>query len=151
MGYVDRSLAPGESVVYRTRLHPVIFMWPALLFFITYAAFLSGFQVVAQILLASACIAAFVVILMYLRSEFAVTSRRVLGILTAGYNSEYSEIALIELRDAELKRGMLGGLFDYGTVVITDRQGVTHKFSCVPAQFFKHVQARDKRVRRILR
>lgn len=151
MGYVERSLAPGERIVYRTKLHPVIFVWPALLFFVTYAAFRSGFGVVAQILLASACISAFLVISMYLRSEFAVTNRRVLGILAAGYNSEYPEVPLIELRDAEFKRGILGGLFDYGTVVITDGQGATHKFSCVPTEFFKHVQARDERVRRILR
>jgi hypothetical protein len=150
MGYIQRSLADGERIVYRTRMHPVIFVWPALLFFITYTAFQSGFEGVAQILLAFACITAFVVISTYLRSEFAVTSRRVLGKLAFGYNPEYPEVELIELHDAEFKPGLLSSLFDYGTLIITDREGRRHKFSGVPAEFYEHVQARNERARRAL-
>src|SRR5881397_1186413 len=28
MGYVEESLAPGEEVVYRTRLHSIVMFWP---------------------------------------------------------------------------------------------------------------------------
>jgi hypothetical protein len=150
MGYIQRSLADGERIVYRTRLHPVIFVWPVLFFLITYTAFLSGSEVVSQILLAFACITAFVVISTYLRSEFAVTSRRVLGKLAIDYYPKYPEVQLVELRDAEFKPGLLSGLFDYGTLIITDREGRRHKFSGVPAEFYEHVQARNERARRAL-
>ena len=150
MGYLQRSLADGEHVVYQTKTHPVIFVWPLVVFLTSFAAFVSGFAVVAWIFLALGLGAAFVIFQIYRRSDFAVTNRRVLGEI-GGYRPRRVEVSLIELRDAEFKRGMLGGLFAYGTVVITDRQGAAYKFSCVPAQFFKHVQARDERVRRILR
>ena len=151
MGYVQRSLANGERIVYRTKLHPVIFVWPILFFLITYTAFKSGFDIIAQIFLALGLITTFVVISMYSRSEFAVTSRRVFGKKAINRDSTYPEVQLIELRDAEFKPGLLSSLFDYGTLVITDREGRRHKFSCVPTQFYNHLQARDMRVRTVLR
>jgi hypothetical protein len=151
MGYIQRSLAENERVVYQTRLHPVIFIWPVLFFLITYTAFKSGFDIMAQILLSLTLIMAFVVISMYSRSEFAVTSRRVFGKKAINRDSKYPEVQLLELRDAEFKPGLLSGLFAYGTVVITDRQGARHHFSGVPTEFFEHVQARDERMRRVLR
>jgi hypothetical protein len=150
MSYIQRSLADGERIVYRTRLHPVIFVWPVLFFLITYTAFKSGFDIIAQILLSLTLIMAFVVISMYSRSEFAVTSRRVFGKKAFNRDSEYPEVELIELHDAEFQPGLLSSLFDYGTLIITDREGRRHKFSGVPAEFYEHVQARNERARRAL-
>ena len=31
MGYIDRHLMPGERVIYRTRLHWKLYLWPGLL------------------------------------------------------------------------------------------------------------------------
>jgi hypothetical protein len=150
MGYIQRSLADGERIVYRTRLHPVIFVWPVLFFLITYTAFKSGFDIIAHILLSLTLIMAFVVISMYSRSEFAVTSRRVFGKKAIYSDSKYPEMELIKLHDAEFKPGLLSSLFDYGTLIITDREGGRHKFSGVPAEFYEHVQARNERARRAL-
>jgi hypothetical protein len=150
MGYVQRSLAPGERIVYRTKLHPVIFVWPILFFLIAGVAFKSGFEVAAQIFFSLALLTTFLVVETYLRSEFAVTNRRVMGKNAAGYVPMYPEVALVELRTSKFKTGLLSSLFDYGTVVITDRQGGRHKFSGVPAEFYEHVQARNERARRAL-
>jgi len=150
MGYIERNLADDERIVYGTKLHPVVFVWPALLFLITLAAFKSGFDIMAQIFLSLALITAFVVIAMYSRSEFAVTSRRVFGKKAINRDSKYPEVQLVELHDAEFKPGLLSSLFDYGTLIITDREGRRHKFSGVPAEFYEHVQARNERARRAL-
>jgi len=150
MGYIQRNLAEGEHIVYQTKLHWVAFVWPPFFFLMAYAAFKSGFDIFAQIFLGAALIAGFGFLLIYLTSEFAVTNRRVFGKI-GGRPPRYLEVPLIELREAELKRGILGSFFDYGTVVITDRAGVRHKFPCVSTQFYHHVQARDKRVRKVLR
>ncbi len=149
MGYIQRSLADGERIVYRTRLHPVIFVWPVLFFLITYTAFKSGFDIIAQIFLGVALIAGFGFLLIYLTSEFAVTNRRVFGKI-GGWPPRCLEVPLIELREAEFKPGLLRSLFDYGTLIITDREGRRHKFSGVPAEFYEHVQARNERARRAL-
>jgi hypothetical protein len=150
MGYIQRNLADGERIVYRTKLHPVIFVWPVFFFLITYAAYKSGFDIIAQILLSLTLIMAFVVISMYARSEFAVTSRRVFGKKAINRDSKYPEVHRVELRDAEFKPGLLSSLFDYGTLIITDREGRRHNFSGVPAKFYEHVQTRNERARRAL-
>jgi uncharacterized membrane protein YdbT with pleckstrin-like domain len=36
MGYVDRNLLPGENVIYRTNLHWIIFLWPAIFLFLIF-------------------------------------------------------------------------------------------------------------------
>src|SRR5436309_16060309 len=89
MGYIDKHLAPGEQVVFRTRLHPVIFAGTA-----TFAAFVLGAVAlivsrnelspgtVALLWLAGVVIGLGSLLPLYVRwrtSEFAVTDRRVLG------------------------------------------------------------------------
>src|SRR3989449_9917523 len=88
MGYIEKHLAPGEQVVFRTRLHPVIFAGTAAL-----AAFVLGVvglivsrneltaRTVALLWLAGVIIAIGSLLPLYVRwqtSEFAVTDRRVL-------------------------------------------------------------------------
>jgi hypothetical protein len=151
MGYVQRSLAPGERIVYRTKLHPVIFVWPSLFILASVAAFVTEFLVAAWVFLAVAAAAGFVILRICWRSEFAVTNRRIFGKIRSGADPEYEEVALIEVQDAVFQPGVLGRVFDYGAVIITDKQGRTQKFSGVPKKFYDHVQTRDERVRRILR
>lgn len=150
MGYTQEHLAPGERIVYRTKLHRVIFLWPSILFLVSGAAYLSGFEIPGYLFLASALVAGFWIFFASLRSEFAVTNRKVIGKFAVDYFPGYPEVPLIEIRDVVFKPGILSSLFDYGTVVITDRRGARHKFSIVPAEFYKQVQARDARVRRVL-
>src|SRR5438552_16733811 len=86
MGYIDRPLVPGEQVVFRTRLHPVIFAGTA-----TFAAFVLGAvalivsrnelspRTVALLWLAGVVIGPGSLLPLYVRwrtSEFAVTDRR---------------------------------------------------------------------------
>src|SRR2546429_4489898 len=91
MGYIDKHLAPGEQVVFRTRLHPVIFAGTA-----TFAAFVLGAvalivsrnelspRTVALLWLAGVVIRPRSLLPLYVRwrpSEFAVTDRRGAGAL----------------------------------------------------------------------
>src|SRR5712692_4142545 len=88
MSYIEKHLAPGEEVAFRTRLHPVIFAGTA-----TFAACVVGatLLVIARnelsagtirlLWLAAVAIVAVSFASPYLRwrtSEFAVTNRRVL-------------------------------------------------------------------------
>src|SRR5207247_9148409 len=89
MGYIDKHLAPGEQVVFRTRLHPVIFAGTA-----AFAAFVLGAvalivsrnelspRTVALLWLAGVVIGPGSLLPLYVRwrtSEFAVTDRRGVG------------------------------------------------------------------------
>src|SRR2546426_6252639 len=86
MGYIDKPLAPGEQVVFRPRLHPVIFAGTA-----AFAAFVLGAvalivsrnelspRTVALLWLAGVLVGPGSLLPLYVRwqtSEFAVTDRR---------------------------------------------------------------------------
>lgn len=147
MGYVERKLADGERIVYRTKMSQAVFVWPVVFFLYAFVRLLSG---TGYIFLTLTAMSALVVGFMYLRSDFVVTNRRVMGRLPIGNKPECPEVALIELRDVEFKRGILGRAFSYGTLVLTDRQGALHKFPGVPAEFYRQVEARVARIKRIL-
>src|SRR5437763_14932765 len=92
MGYIEKHLAPGEQVVFRTRLHPVILAGTA-----AFAAFVLGAvalivsrnelspRTVALLWLAGVLVGPGSLLPLYVRwqtSEFAVTARR--GVVKGG-------------------------------------------------------------------
>jgi membrane protein YdbS with pleckstrin-like domain len=83
MSYIDRNLLPGEQVVYRTRLHWLLFLAPVL-FTVVVLLPIAGFVAngtwshYAWIPLA---IAILILLITYIRrrsSDFAVTNKRVM-------------------------------------------------------------------------
>ncbi len=124
MGYVERSLIPGERVVFKTRLHWIIF---------TKAYFLALTGVVGAVLWGRyaplvvagvlAAISAFCAVSRRLASEFAVTNRRVL--LKYGIFEKHSmEILLSKIEGVIADQSLLGRLLGYGTIVIEGTGGM---------------------------
>ena len=156
MGYLDRHLAPDEQVVFRTRLHPVVFAGT-----VWFAAFVVGAValIVARNELAADTVrilrlAAVVIVVSsfaspYLRwrsSEFAVTTRRVL--VKTGLVSVYT----VELRTPEIEaigvdQPLWGRLLGYGTLRIVGRGGTVETFPRVarPDAFREAVQRQAPR------
>src|SRR5262249_40986685 len=79
MGYVDHRLQPGERIIYRTKTHPVIFLWPVSLTVISLAGFLAGRENLGEISGGFAALLAVGDILVWQLSDLAVTNRRVIG------------------------------------------------------------------------
>jgi hypothetical protein len=151
MGYVERSLAPGERIIYRTKLHPMIFFWPLLFIPISAAAFLTGRENLGQI-----CLGLPIAIEIYnffwrQFSEFAVTNRRIIGKFFVNRVARLPEVMLVELRTVDFKPGVLKILFDYGRIIATDIRGTRHEFYCVPGEFYRQIQTRAERIERILK
>src|SRR5207247_9752776 len=119
MGYSDKHLAPGEQVVFRTRLHPVIFAGTA-----TFAAFVLGAvalivsrnelspRTVALLWLAGVVIGPGSLLPLYVRwrtSEFAVTDRR--GVRQVGPLAGVKvEVVLPKVEANRLRAGNSGPL-----------------------------------------
>jgi uncharacterized membrane protein YdbT with pleckstrin-like domain len=125
MGYDDRQLGPGEEVLARTRLHPVIFAEAA-----TFATFVLGTaaliiarnelapDTVRLLWLVAAVLGALAFVSPYLRwriSEFTVTTRRV--IVKSGLLSRHAlELPLPKVETIAVDKTLCGRWLGYGTL-----------------------------------
>jgi membrane protein YdbS with pleckstrin-like domain len=130
MGYADKSLAPGETVLYRARYHWVFYRSGLVVLFL--AALLGAAslyatrtapgagvaQPVGYLALGFAGLAAMLLAARSIRArndEFVVTDRRVLR--SVGLLSKEHEQAPIEkIQDITVTQGLIGRLLGYGDV-----------------------------------
>ena len=152
MGFVDESLLPGETIVYRAHVHWKVFMLPA--FFALSALVLIvasfvipviglGFAITGCILLAPAVIIGIERWIRYSASEFAVTERRVL--IKVGVIRRHSvEILLEKVEGIGVEQTVPGRLFNFGSIIITGTGGTRETFHemSAPMEFRRQVQAR---------
>lgn len=151
MGYVDANLMTSESVVYRTRLHKILFFWPGL-FAVVLAAI--GFWLLTQHQfqlsnvphMAALCfILALLVVLptyiKYVSSEFAVTNKRV--IMKVGFiRRQTVETLLQKIEAIEVQQTILGRIFNYGTISVVGTGGTIESIQMIshPLAFRRAVQ-----------
>jgi hypothetical protein len=144
MGYIEENLLPGETIVFKTRLHWNIFGRPALalvcgLSLLTVSVrevrgvgiFLSGVGVVMALL---AYIA-------FVSSEFGVTTQRV--VIKVGFLRRRSlELFLQKVESIGVDQGILGRIFGYGSVSVIGTGGTKELFRKVaaPLEFRRIVQ-----------
>jgi uncharacterized membrane protein YdbT with pleckstrin-like domain len=139
MGYLEKNLIPGETVLFRTRLHSIVLIGPiftALL--ICVPGTLCAMQAQRQkgepgngaklwaLAAALSFIIAFVVILYGIAkrnsTEMAVTNRRVL--IKWGLGSRRTlEIVLAKVESISVSETVLGRMLGYGTVIVRGTGG----------------------------
>jgi uncharacterized membrane protein YdbT with pleckstrin-like domain len=144
MSYVDKSLLPDERVTYRTHLHKIIFVWPAVvaLFAVTLLLVGSWLAGVGTLLLVAAIISELGIWVRYTTSEFAVTNRRV--IIKVGLLSRRTlEMMLSKIEAVAVDQGIGGRIFGYGTITVTGTGGTNEPFKQIagPLEFRRAVQA----------
>jgi uncharacterized membrane protein YdbT with pleckstrin-like domain len=151
MGYVDKHLLEGERVVYRAKLHKVIFVPPlalavlgliaAILIDIYLGNRLAAWIVGAAFLLV-AILVAFPRFIRYASSEFAVTNKRVIVKIGLVYRQTL-ELVLAKVETIGVEQTIMGRLFDFGTIIITGTGGTKEPFKDIahPLQFREHVQS----------
>lgn len=149
MGYVERHLLVGEQVVYKTRLHWVLFLKPALLFLggVALAVVLRQVQDPPWLWTIGAAVAPIGLVwglvhyVELMTSEFAVTSSRL--IMKVGLISRYTtELLLAKVETIGVHQGLMGRLLGYGDLVVTGTGGAREVFRRVrdPIGFRNHVQ-----------
>ncbi len=163
MSYVEKNLIPGETVLYETQLHWIVFFWPillGLLFGLPGLAWLVGSLAtigdksgtsggmfgIAFILL---ILAAVCVALGFLRrnaTEMAVTDKRI--IIKVGLVSRKTvELLLSKVESIVVNESVLGRMVGYGTVVVRGTGGTPEPFDKVahPLEFRRQVQQQIER------
>jgi uncharacterized membrane protein YdbT with pleckstrin-like domain len=149
VSYVDRHLLPNERVVYRTRLHWILFVRPV---FVTLVGLSLTVALGALTRMEWVWYLSLVVILGGLvwggihaielfTSEFAVTTTRL--IFKVGIVARYTtELLLGKVESIGVQQKLLGRLLNYGDLVVTGTGGAREVFPRVhdPIAFRNHVQ-----------
>ena len=80
MGYIDANLMKGERVVYRTKLHWIVFPWPIIFIILAFVLFASGKEtaIFGTLFFLIAILSAVLAFISLRTSEFGVTNKRVL-------------------------------------------------------------------------
>ena len=149
MGYVERHLLAGERVVYKTRLHWVLFLKPVLVFLVgvALAVLLRQVQDPPWLWMIGAAVGliglgwGLIHYVELMTSEFAVTSTRL--ILKVGLISRYTtELLLTKVETIGVQQGLLGRLLGYGDLTVTGTGGAREVFRRVrdPIGFRNRVQ-----------
>ncbi len=142
MGYVDRNLLQGEEVVYRARLHRMIFVPPAAIVVLGLAVAIYINPIAGAVFGVAAVLVAIPRFIRYMTSEFAVTNKRVI-VKVGLVNRHTLELVLAKIETVGVDQGVLGRIFNYGTIIVTGTGGTKEPFKDIanPLGFRKQVQS----------
>ena len=129
MRYIRRVLQPGETIVYTTKLHWLVYLWAIFLLIVCFALAVAAWsQTDNQTISLALGVAAAIVALLALSSAFrafirrsttelAVTDQRV--IYKTGLFARHTlEMNRAKVESVAVDQTLLGRLFGYGTVTV---------------------------------
>lgn len=118
-----------EKVIYRTKIHGIIYFWPMIALLVAIFAFAIVGKVIGGLFLLLGAYSGMKALLVVMTTELVITNKRVVskfGILQR--NSMDTNLNKIE--GVTFHQGFLGHLFGYGTVVVRgtggDHQGIPY-------------------------
>lgn len=131
MGYIEANLLPNEEVVYKARLHRIIF-WKSCALIILGAIFLFLQSIVGGVVIAIGVFALLSPLIDYATSEFGVTNKRVV-IKVEFLRRKTLELLLRHVETISVDQSVAGRLLDYGSVTLTGTGGVREMFHNISA------------------
>jgi uncharacterized membrane protein YdbT with pleckstrin-like domain len=125
MGYIDSNLISGEQVVYKARLHWIIYV-PGIVLSIL---------IIGLVLILAAWIRS-------ITTEIAVTNKRVI-IKTGWITRRTLEMNLAKIENIGVDQGLIGRILGYGSITVVGTGGTRELFQSIsdPFSFRKAVQA----------
>lgn len=143
MGYIDENLMNGEQIIYRTKLHWILFLGPIAFAIIAFIFFAGGKDIapVGILFFLIAIVWAVSVFISFKTSEFGRTNKRVL--IKVGFiRRNYLETLLTKVEGIQVNQGILGRIFNYGTILIKGTGETSKPFHKIeaPMQFRKKAQ-----------
>ena len=147
MSYIDGNLLDGEQVVYRTRLHWLLFLGPVLfvvlvLLPIDWFLAIGAWRAYAWVPLAVAALILLAAIVKRQSSDFAVTNKRVM-MKVGVFHTRSIELLLRKIEAIAVEQSFIGRIFGYGDIVITGSGGTKEAFAYIqaPLAFRRAVQS----------
>jgi uncharacterized membrane protein YdbT with pleckstrin-like domain len=126
MGYIESNLLLDENIVYKARLHSIIFWKPCALIFLG-IVFLIIQPIVGAIVIASGVFALISPMIDYTTSEFGVTNKRV--IIKVGFLRRRTlELLLRHVEAISVDQSVTGRILGFGSITLTGTGGVRECF-----------------------
>ncbi len=137
MSYIQKVLQPGETLIYRTRLHWLIYARAIFLAAIATACVVAGYEagedfrdagdIAGAFFLVLAAISAIHGAIKRASTELAVTDHRV--IFKRGIVSRYTiEMARSKVESVDVLQSIGGRIFNYGTILMRGTGGSLEPF-----------------------
>jgi uncharacterized membrane protein YdbT with pleckstrin-like domain len=140
MSYIESNLLPDENVVYRARLHWIVF-WKAFALIILGTIFMLVQPIIAGIVIAIGIFGIISPIIDYATSEFGVTNKRV--IIKVGFLRRRTlELLLRHVEAISVDQSVTGRILGFGSITLTGTGGVREVFHNIssPLEFRRQVQ-----------
>lgn len=144
MSYIDKNLLQNEKILFRTKKHWIIFLYPTILTLVVLFCFLSDNPMLQKVTFLPA-IATLLFwgnqLLLYYFSEFAITNIRVM--MREGFFIRHTnDTRLSALANVTVNQSLVGQLLNYGTVFINTYGGESDPFREIasPVVFQKKLQ-----------
>jgi len=147
MSYIDGNLLAGEQVVYRTRLHWLLFMMPVLFTAIVLLpiAWLLANGTWSHYTWIPLVLGLLILLATFIKrqsSDFAVTNKRVM-MKVGVFSTRSIELVLNKIEAITVNQSLMGRIFGYGDIVVTGSGGTKEAFSHIqgPLAFRRAVQS----------
>lgn len=146
MSYIDNNLLSGEKVTYRTKLHWIVFLRPAIwllvaIFFFVKGSGIGEIQMFGVLFIIVTIIDGIGAFITYSTSEFGLSNKRVL--MKVGFIRRHSiEVLLSKVEGIQVKQGILGRVLGYGSITVSGTGGMKDPFRKItsPMEFRRKVQ-----------
>jgi uncharacterized membrane protein YdbT with pleckstrin-like domain len=131
VGYIESNLLADESIIYKARLHGIIFVKPVALIVLG-VIFLFIQPIIGSLVVVIGVVAVIPPLIDYLSSEFGVTNKRV--IIKIGFLRRRTvELLLRQVEAISVDQSVLGRMLDFGSVTLTGTGGVREVFHNISA------------------
>jgi uncharacterized membrane protein YdbT with pleckstrin-like domain len=136
MAYLEKHLLDDEALVHLTRLHAIVLLAPAMVV----SALAGSLSIVDELPVVWYVLLVFLVLsgwrlldrlILYLTSEFGVTSKRVLG-KTGLIRLKTTDIVLAKVEAIRINQSILGRICNFGDVLVTGTGGTEEVLSYIP-------------------
>ena len=130
MSYIEKNLMNGGNILYRARLHWVVFFWPVIWFVVAIVFFSRGGDVavtVGRLFILIGIAKAISSYISFSTSEFAVTNQRVIA--KVGFIRRNSlEVLLGKIEAIQVNQDILGRILGYGSITVSGTGGTRDPF-----------------------
>ena len=153
MKYVEQVLQPGETLIYATSLHWLIYLRAAALFILamlcliaswqfTQAVITAALQIIAGLFLLLALASSLRALVQRVTTELAVTDRRVIY-KTGIFRRHSMEMNRSKVETVGVDQSILGRILGYGTVIVRGTGGSFEPIGYIgdPLTFRSHITA----------